>query len=354
MAERTDHARAIGIWIVAIVAAGFGLYFGREFFVPIAFAIVLSVLLRPIVRWMERRGIGTAASAAIVTLVLVALMAAGAYTLAAPFQNWIRSIPQRLDAAEEKLSRLRAPVKQMADAAAKIQHAAQPTSGPSQGSAPATAAPSPAPAAGGVLGATTKLVGALVEVIVLMYLLLASGDLFVRKLIKLMPAFRDKEVAIRVVDESESVVARYMGVTLLINLGQGLLVGLVLWWLGMPSPLLWGCATVVMEFIPYLGATVMVAALAVIAFATFDNFGQILAAPGSYLVITTIQNNVVSPYAYGSRLKLNPVAVLVSVLLWWFLWGTAGAFVAVPIMATLKVVSDRVEGLKAVGEFLGE
>jgi len=69
---------------------------------------------------------------------------------------------------------------------------------------------------------------------------------------------------------------------------------------------------------------------------------------------TTIQNNVVSPYAYSNKLKLNPVAVLIGVLLWWFLWGTAGAFLAVPIVATIKVVADRVEGMKAIGEFLGE
>ncbi|HEY7118276.1 MAG TPA: AI-2E family transporter, partial [Tepidisphaeraceae bacterium] len=92
----------------------------------------------------------------------------------------------------------------------------------------------------------------------------------------------------------------------------------------------------------------------VIAFATFDSMGHILAVPGSYLVITTLQNNVVSPYAYGQHLKLNPVAVLIGVLLWWFLWGTPGAFLAVPIIATVKIIADHTDTLKPVGEFLGE
>ena len=94
--------------------------------------------------------------------------------------------------------------------------------------------------------------------------------------------------------------------------------------------------------------------LAITGFATFDRLGLAVAPPLAYLVITTIQNNVVSPYAYGNRLKLNPVAVLVGVLIWWFLWGIAGAFLAVPIVATIKIVADRVEGMKPVGEFLGE
>ena len=124
----------------------------------------------------------------------------------------------------------------------------------------------------------------------------------------------------------------------------------------MPTPILWGLFTFVLEFIPYLGATVMIALLAVTAFTRFDGLGHILLAPASYLVITTLQNNVVSPIAYGKGLKLNPVAVLVGVIFWWVIWGTPGAFIAVPILATIKILADRSESeaLKTLGEFLGE
>src|SRR4051794_40955143 len=105
MDDRTDQARAVGIWIVAIVAAAFALYFGREFFVPIAFAILLSVLFRPVVRWMERLHIPAVVGSTIVTLALVIAMAAGAYALTGPIQTWVRTAPERLSAAEQKLSR---------------------------------------------------------------------------------------------------------------------------------------------------------------------------------------------------------------------------------------------------------
>jgi predicted PurR-regulated permease PerM len=205
-----------------------------------------------------------------------------------------------------------------------------------------------------LLDNSTKVLTSVVEVLLLLYLLLASGDLFVKKLIKIIPLWQDKRAAETVVEESQRVVMRYLLVTLCINIGQGILVGLVMWWLKMPSPVLWGLGTLVLEFIPYLGATVMIALLSVIAFATFENVGHMLAVPGSYLVITTLQNNVVSPLLYGQHLKLNPVAVLVGVLLWWFLWGIAGAFLAVPIIATVKIIADHVDTLKPVGEFLGE
>jgi predicted PurR-regulated permease PerM len=98
----------------------------------------------------------------------------------------------------------------------------------------------------------------------------------------------------------------------------------------------------------------MILMISLVAFATFDGIGQILAPPGAYLLITTIQNNLVSPVAYGNKLKLNPVAVLVGVMIWWFLWGIPGAFLAVPIIATIKIIADRTQGLNALGEFLGE
>jgi predicted PurR-regulated permease PerM len=97
----------------------------------------------------------------------------------------------------------------------------------------------------------------------------------------------------------------------------------------------------VFEFLPYIGALFMVAALTITGFATFDSLGHVLLAPIAYVTISTIQNNAVSPFAYGSGLRVNPLVVLLGVLVGWFLWGVAGAFVAVPLLAAVKVFADR-------------
>jgi len=346
--DQSTNARTIAAWITAIVAAAFALYFGRELFVPIAFAVLLTVLFRPIIRLLERLRMSTTLAATLFVLLLIAATVVAGWFLSTPIQSWMDNAPARFSAAEENLNRLRRPVKQMGDVMERLQHAAQPTTLPSP------TPPQAVPMQSRIFGAGGKLLAVIAEVLFLMYLLLASGSLFTEKLIKVIPTFRDKKVALDVVNEGEDVVALYMWVTLLINLGQGTLVGVVMWWLKMPSPLVWGFATVVLEFIPYLGAAIMVALLSIVAFATFDTFGHILAAPGAYLLITNIQNNIVSPFAYGHKLQLNPTAVLIGVLLWYFLWGIPGAFLAVPIVATIKVIADRVEGMKAVGEFLGE
>ena len=352
------------IVLIAILLSATALYVGREIFVPVAFAVLLTVSLRPIVRLLERVHVPTAAGAAIVTLGLLAITAVGGWLLSWPVQSWMESAPKRLEAAQTKLEKLRQPVQRATDVVTKFESAAQGNHNGGATTQSSTTQPAASPPRGEgpeappilarLFGTTTSLLGGVVEVVLLMYLLLASGDLFARKLVKLIPRWRDKNNAVEGIGEVESAVLRYLLVTLLINIGQAIAVGLVLWWIGMPSPLMWAMLTVVLEFIPYLGATIMVAMLAVVGFASFDSIGRALAPPLTYLVITTLQNNVVSPYAYGNRLKLNPVAVLVGVLVWWFLWGIAGAFLAVPIIATIKIIADRTEGMRAVGEFLGE
>jgi predicted PurR-regulated permease PerM len=122
----------------------------------------------------------------------------------------------------------------------------------------------------------------------------------------------------------------------------------------MPNPVLWGVLVLFVEFIPYLGALVMVGVLSLAALSTFDNIGHIIAVPGSYLVINLLQAYVLTPLLLGRRLTLNPVAILIGLILWWEIWGVAGAFIAVPLLATFKILCDHIETLAPVGEFLGD
>jgi predicted PurR-regulated permease PerM len=203
------------------------------------------------------------------------------------------------------------------------------------------------------LGTTASFLGGFLETIVLLFLLLATGDLFTRKLAAVIgkPA---KGSAEGTVEKAEAVVRRYLVVTALIDLVQGAVVGLVMQLLGMPNPVLWGVLTFFLEFLPYLGGAFMIAFLTITAFATFQGVGHVLLVPASYLAITTIQNNAVSPFAYGSSLRLNPVVVLLVTLVGWFLWGVAGAFVAVPVLAATKIFAEHASRGSRLAAALGD
>jgi predicted PurR-regulated permease PerM len=157
-----------------------------------------------------------------------------------------------------------------------------------------------------------------------------------------------------VAGEMRDVVARYLLVTLLINVGQAVVIGLAAWAVGMPTPALWAALTFVAEWVPYLGGLTVIALLLVAQLATSQSLVHALLMPGIYLVVTTLQNNLVSPIAYGRGLRLNPTAILVAVMLFYFMWGVAGAFLAVPIVAALRVLASRVPPLEPLSIALEE
>ena len=172
-------------------------------------------------------------------------------------------------------------------------------------------------------------------------------------LLYLMLAGGLRRAASELLPDTESIVARYLALSSVINCGEGIAVGIVMWAIGIPDPLVWGLLTFALEFIPYLGAATMVGLLTITGLTTFPGIGHALLAPISYLAITMLQNNVVSPFVYAGRLKLNPLAVMIGVLFWWFIWGVPGVFLAIPIAATLKALGDQVPRLAPLAELLG-
>ena len=146
----------------------------------------------------------------------------------------------------------------------------------------------------------------------------------------------------------------YLTTVTLINAAFGVMVGVAMYWLGMPNPVLWGVLAGVTNFIPYVGALLCMAVLAVVALVHFDTLGPALAVLAVFFVLNLVESYLLTPLVVGRQLSLNPVAVFVGVLFWGWIWGVMGALLAVPILAMAKIFCDRIEGLAPVGEFLGE
>ena len=345
MAPFTTKLIAVGLSITALAL-------GRAFFIPIALALCFQALLTPLVRGLGRLRIPAPAGAAIVVLGALAVLVIGGWALSGPAREWVDKAPANIATARRKLREIGRPLDRLTAAAVNPQ--AEPAAAPPP--APPQAAPSSATQSlfAQLLGRATTVVAGGLEVIVLLYLMLAAGNMLFRKLVKLFPGPDELRTATDILNKTESIVSRYLTVTALINLGQGIAVGLALWAIGTPDPVIWGIVTFVLEFIPYLGGAIIVVLLLIDGFSVYPGLGQVLLGPAIYLVISTIQNNVVSPYAYGNRLKLNPLAVMIFVLFWWFIWGIPGVFLAIPIAATLKVLGDQLPQLAPLGELLGE
>ncbi|HEV7991780.1 MAG TPA: AI-2E family transporter [Gemmatimonadaceae bacterium] len=390
--------------VVAVLVAIGALWLTREVLVPITLALVLATVLRPVVSRLERWHLPAPAAAAIVVLTTLALVGGVGVALRGPVQSLSANVPKSLATARAKLDELTARLRDLSSGAARQQapaatgpagatpsagagsagagsasadSASAPSASPTQSSASNSPSPSRAPTSGGngsggssgggsgvgsrvssalrsAFGVTTSLLTEIVEEILLVFFILAAGRRWMEKLGRITRAPGRERLWPSIAAEVHDVVARYLLVTLLINLGQAVVIGLALWAIGIPTPLLWGALTFVAEFVPYLGGIVMIALLTAVGLATSQGVGHALLAPASYLVVTTLQNNLVSPIAYGRGLRLNPTMILIGVMFWWMVWGVAGAFLAVPILASLRVLGSRIPVLEPIEVMLEE
>lgn len=338
------------IVVLAVLAVLYTLYFARTFLIPIAISSLLAFVLSPAVRFLARLRIPEWLGSAIVVLSLVGVVVLGAYQLAGPVQAWTAEAPATLAKAEREVKKLLRPLERVTKTAERVEEA---TEAATAGDKPPEVVVRGPTVSARLFGSTQRFLTYLLEVLLLLYFLLAAGNLFLEKVIKVLPNFQDKKKAVRIARETEASISVYLIANLGINIVEGIMVGGAMWALGMPAPFLWGLLTVFFEFIPYVGALVMVILLSIVALASFDNIGHILMVPAAFLLANLIQANIVTTLVLGRRLALNPVALFVGLAFWFWIWGVAGAFIGVPLLAIFKIVCDNIETMAPIGEFLG-
>ena len=341
--------RHIALVVLAFLAVLYTLKLAAAFFLPIVLAILLNLLLSPSVRWLRNYlHLPVPLGAGIVIIVLLSLVGFGATRLAPAATEWVARAPGSIATLKRRIQPLRRPMEQVNKAAEQVQQATDldkktqevEIKGPGLSQQ--------------VFGGTTALLGSAMVVIFLTYFLLASGELFLQKLVGVLPQLKDKKTAVRIVRETEAQVSVYLVVTTLINLGVGVATGAALALVGMPNAVLWGVIAAVLNFVPYIGGLVNTVILALAAFLAFDDVSRALMAPFVFTVINILEGNLITPWILGRRMRLNTVAVFVGLIFWWYLWGITGAILAVPIMASMKIACDHIASLAPIGEFLAE
>ncbi len=355
---------------VSLAAAIALFYLGADIFLPIAIALVFTTVLRPVVRRMEQWKIPTPVGAAAVVLSGLALLWAIGYQLTPAVAGFVKTLPAVAVSAGAKLKTLPRPLDQLgvtisaaaaemekppeaADSAAVAHKAARART--QSAAAPVTGGLSGVvPMVGEVFGTAAGMVSSFMATLLLVLFFLSSGDQVRKRLMKHAASSTLSHAIVEVGDELQSVVAHYLSLLTLINLGQGITVAIVMQLIGMPVPLVWGAMSFVAEFFPYLGSAVMITLLTLVGLAMpGDGIGHVVLAPLAYVGVTMIQGSVISPITYGRFLKLSPPAILVSVMVWWLIWGVLGAFLAVPILALVRIICDRQKGkLMALGAFI--
>jgi predicted PurR-regulated permease PerM len=348
-------ARAVrsstAIRTLAILALGTFLYFAHAVVIPVVLAILFALILTAPVEALYRYRIPRGVTALALLLAGLGLLSGAIDLLSAPAQKWWDSAPQTLRTIERKLapvSKWVGQVELLTDRAGRL----GPSPAPASAQHPASASTPESSVAAEVFATTrTALVSTLTTTILSLFLL-AGGPPMLARLTAAAAKDLESSHVLTVINAVRSEVSRYYASIALINLGLGTATFMVMMLLGMPNPLLWGVMAAVLNFIPYVGSATTLLLLVIVAFVSFDNGGRVLAVGASYLVLTTIEGQLVQPLVVGRRLELNPIIVFLALWFGGWFWGIPGIVIAVPSLVALKVIAQHSSDGEALIQFL--
>jgi len=335
-----------GLFVLAIF---YTLKLASSFFVPLVLAILLKFLFASVIRGMERFHIPAPVGAALVILGLLSTLGFGVYQLAGPTREWMAKLPQTARQIEGKLQDLKRSVREVSKAGEEVDRLTN-LGGKEQIQRVEVRKPSLGET---LLGPTQDFLVSAGVLVILLFFLLASGDLFLRKLVAVLPRLEEKKLAVEITRRIELDVSAYLLAITLINALFGTTVAIAMFFLGLPNPVLWGVMAGLLHFIPFLGAVVGISIVTLVALVTLDSTATILLVPTIYFALNLLEEYVVLPVVIGRRLMLNAVVVLLWLFFWAWLWGVPGALMAVPLLAIVKIVADHFDPLASLAEFIG-
>lgn len=327
------QALILPLRVIAIVIFGAALVLAESVFIPLALAVLLSLTLRPIVRLFAVAKVPAPLSAALLTSVIAFALGTGLYSLGEPAKAWLQEAPSALRALRRQASEVRGPLEDMRETTAVITELRD-GQGQSQQK---LVVETDSAMEENVLLKTSESFAYSVATLVLLFFILGWGDRLFRKSVALLPDFRQRRCAIRVARAIETAIGRYLLTITTINVCLGLAVAGLSYALGLPNPALWGVVAALLNFMPYIGAAITTAVLLAVSLVSAPLEYPTLTAPIVFLLLTTFEGYVLTPYAVGRSLTLNPLVIFMCLLLCFFLWGGIGALLAVPILVSTKV-----------------
>lgn len=366
----------------------------RDFLMPVTLAFLLFFVFVPFRRVLERWNLGATFTATVISLGLVVILLGIGLVVSGPISRLIDNAPQIGARLETRLSEIRENFAGIERAAKKIDEITgggkpEPEEGQTKPGTPSAVPPEPtqdltstvtgrvtsvpvpgapqppdqhievevnaAPAAstlGSLVDLGPAIAGQVIFTLFLLFFMISSGDLLYLKIVQSFDRMRDKRAAYLALREIEDRLGAYLGAITLINACLGIAIGLVMWAWGMPSPVLFGLVGFLLNFIPYLGSVFGIIIAALVGIFVFDDLFTPFMVALSYLGLTAVEGQLITPYFVSRKLQLNTVVVFMTVALWAWLWSVLGMIVAVPLLVVMRVLADHIPGLEKFGNFL--
>lgn len=339
---------SIPVLVLAWLGVLATLYFARDMLIPIVLALLLALLLMPLLRKLRSWRVPDLVSAFLLVGTVVVLFGMGVLMLAGQAQQWLADAPSMLNRASQLLPTDAGPFKHVKEATAAMQEM-------TRDETEAKPLQVEVASSDGVLaavGVSTHFVGASVIVFVLAFFLLAFNSQLLNQAVESRDAFNEKRSVVQLVRNIENGVSRYLFTVTAINCALGLAAGIVLWLMKIPNPVLWGVMVATMNYVPHVGAFICLVVLFVVGAVSHESLTWGLATAGAFVVLTSLESYLITPFILSRSLQLSPLAIILSILFWGWMWGIAGGLMAAPLLAMIKITCDQFESLQGIAAFL--
>ncbi len=320
--------------IGVIVGLPFALRAGAEFFLPVTAALVVAIALVPMLEWFERRGVPSKLAAVLCVIIFLTIMAFALGSIVVPAIDWVVQVPERIGRVQQALS----PVLDLYKSFDKYLDRIFSQIALSSENVREVRIQTP----NSLLGLlTTSAPHALIQLffaLLVVFFFLAGWTGMRRRTITSRGSFEGAMTTARVIQQVVEATSTYIGTITVINVCLGALTALILWGLGMDSPVMWGGIVAVANYIPYLGPIVSALLLFIGGLMTFPDVWSAMLPPAIFISLHLVEANAITPMIVGRRIEVNPLLILVSLSFWAWVWGTTGALLAVPLLIIMKTI----------------
>lgn len=313
-------------------------YFTSALVLPILLAAFFALLLSPVMKRLTHWGLPRWISAFFVVALFIGLLVGIGNALYPSASEWASRAPKVLQDAKPRLKALVQPILNASKMTASLGDITE--DGANRNARVVLQAPSQS----GLLSTTPKLLSSLLAVVLLTYFFLVYSDTLLRKVLQLSPTWSRKRLTVDIVRSIQSDVSRYVLTICATSLGLGIATTGYLAVLGVETPWLWGAIAALLNLAPYVGPLLMACLLALVGLSQFPTLGAAILPAAGYLALHLVEGQGVTPLALGKTINLNPLAIIIWLMIWGWLWGIVGLLLAVPMLVCLKIVCSRVEG----------
>jgi predicted PurR-regulated permease PerM len=333
-----------GLFVVALLAIA---YVVSDIMLPLAFAIILKLLLQPASRMLERLRLPRILAALLLIIALFGTIVGLGAAISGPAGTWAAKLPQGIPRLQERLSFMREPINTLQRFLQQVEDFGG--TGPSPNIAASARGPT---LLAKLFAGTRNFASGFFTTVLFLFFLLMSGDIFMHRLVEILPRFSSKRQVVEIALKIESDISAYLVTITILNAAVGIAMALTMWLTGVGDPILWGTVAFLLNYVPILGTALGVLIFLLAGLLSIETLWQALLPAALYLGFHLIEGETVTPMLLARRFTLNPVLVVISLVFWFWMWGIPGVILSVPMLAITKIICDRVRPLAAFGHFL--